>query len=253
MTLGWQKVADEYRLAPFGQGRTLPRDRLQAQAEEFNDQFRQREALTMSQTVENLGGPGSGRARYLRAIMTTPYAVHPLLPFAGPPMMHPMGYGAGAAYSAPNDQDLRAGEPDPEMTALETGITHTASVRFAEAMGRVLAEKRAQEEPAYMYGPEAYAPYEEAPSPQYVRALASPPVAPHAQAARQNAVRALTHVGQGLGESAMAAGHGLQAAAGAVGRGLQGFMGQEATSDQRWGTGFSPAPVTNEYGQPLRM
>lgn len=217
---------------------------LRQNAEYINQQLRQHEAYRMAQTTENFGGPGTQRSRYIRAVMTTPYSVNPMLPYMAGGGMGPMGIPPGAGvYNQPTaDLDIRPGQPDPEMTALETGITRTASVRFGDRVGRELA-KVANE-------------YEQEIPPQYVQAVAPPPT--QAQSAGKSLAGAVSHLGKGLGEGAMAAGHGVRAVSGALGRGVSGvaqgvreFMSQESQGNHRWGLGMPPAAYTNEYGQPI--
>jgi hypothetical protein len=242
-----QKTADDYGYGPpFGQSRLLPIDALHAQADALNQELRLHEALRMSQMIENLGGPGSERSRYLRAVMTNPYRLSPLLPFMGAPSMHP-GTAFGSVYSSPNAMDLQAGQPDPEQTALEVGITHTASARIAQEMGRTMAKVAHEyEQQGYEQYPQEEQQY--ASPPQYVRALSSPS---HLQLAKHHAAEAASALGHGLGESAVATGHGVRALLGGLGRVVPGFMSQEPQPGMRWGTGMPPAPVSNEYGQPI--
>lgn len=223
-------------------------DALRMGAAAINQQLQEHEAYRMSQTTENLGGPGTSRMRYLRGVLTNPYGVSPLLPYmAGGPMgpLGPMGLpmGAGVNSYTPPDIDLpRPGQPDPEMTALEQGITRTASAR-ADMMGRALAKLAAD------------VGYEAVP-PQYVAAVAPPK--PSSQQAGQYTASAAAHLGQGLGDAALAAGHGIRAVGGGVGRGLSSFtrgvrdfMSMDTQGGQRWGTGMPPAAMTNEFGQPI--
>ena len=76
-----KKQADDAFSLLGGTPRPLPLNLLHAQARAINDQLRLQEAYRMSQTIENLGGPGSERARYVRAVMATPYHVSPVLPY----------------------------------------------------------------------------------------------------------------------------------------------------------------------------
>jgi len=224
-------------MQPFGQHRTLPVTALQAEADELTEQFRQQEALAMSQTVENLGGPGSNRSRYVRALMTTPYSVHPLLPYmAGSPLGSMTPPGAGSAYTLPGE-DWSPTQGAPEMTALETGITHTASV--AEDIGRALAKTAHEGRPPMYEESGASIP------PQYYQAI-TPQQPTHGALAK-------AHARQALGSSLSAIGHGALALGGAVGRGARDFAAQEPMYGQRWGTGYAPEPMTNEYGVPLRI
>lgn len=234
--------------------------------------------MRMAQSIENLGGPGSQRARYVRAVMANPYNVSPMLPFMGANMgAPPPGY--GDVHTTPTELEMRAGQPDPEMTALEQGITTTASAKIASAMGRSLATKLATVMsdgtiPAqylfdqYYQQPQDYQQqYQEEIPQQYVRAMqpqygqqseSQEPPMTHAQATGHHAVGALKGVGTALGESAMSAGHALAALGGGIGQGIgaaaraaRGIMSREGTTTKRWGTGAMPATMTNEYGQPI--
>lgn len=264
-----QKTADDFHLArwpypaPWGHllvasGEPQARiEMLRRQAAVLTEQLRMHEEARMSQTIENLGGPGSGRARYVRGVMQTPYAVSPLLPFMGGQGRGPMLIPPGAGVDHDIPLDISAEGPDPEMTALETGITHTASVRGLRHMRSML---EASKTAAGTDIPTEPVPAEEF-NPYYGQLLPPPqPVVPQSNAERAGAstAKAIKSLGTGLGESAMATGYGLRAATGAVGKGVSGFargmrefMSKEQPSGQRWGTGMPPAALTNEYGQPI--
>lgn len=257
------KTADDYSMArPMSaammrphllQRAVTPEDRrlvrMRMEAEALNHQLRHYEAARMSQTIENFGGPGTERSRYVRAIMMNPYSVNPMLPYMGGSGMGPMAIppGAGVYGGSPSVGD-DPGQKPAEMTALEQGMTRTASVSMAAAqeMGRMLAKQANGVYEDYGQPP---------PAPQYVQAVQRPS---RAQAAGKSLASAVGHFGKGLGESAMAAGHGIQAASSAIGRGVHGaasgvrdFMSQEQQGGQRWGLGMPPAAMTNEYGQPI--
>lgn len=219
-------------------------DRMRAQAQAINQQLRYHEENRMSQAIEHLGGPGTGYSRYVRAVQNTPYAVHPLMPFMSrgnssgmDTLRRPPSY--GVVHRTSEDLDLNGRGPDPAMSALEQGITTTASVKMATEMGRTLAKVANQEQPV----PEEFA-----------RAVAPT----HAQEAGQYAASSASHLGRGLGDAARSVGHGTLAAAGALkggisgfGRGIRDFMSQEPAGGQRWGAGTPPDAFTNEYGVPL--
>jgi hypothetical protein len=226
---------------------------LRADAEELTQQLRAHEEMRMSQAVENLGGPGSMRARYMRAVMTNPYAVSPLLPYMQHGMMGQLPPGAGAVHSMPTELDLRAGEPDPEMTALEQGITHTAAAKIAQAMGRVLA-KTAEDYAGF--GPpahvrqESYQPYYP-PQPPYIpQSDYGEPEYAQEPPQEDRYMRAVQPP-KGGGGIAKHVGNALQSAGSAIGKGVLGFMNQDTQGSRRWGSGATPAASTNEYGQPL--
>lgn len=259
-----QKTADDYTTlrslaaSPWSRLLVAPHpyqahiDRLRAGAAALNYQLQRHEAYRMAQTIENLGGPGTSRARYMRAVMSNPYQLSPLLPYmAGGPMgsMGPIGIPMGAGV----DQYV---PPDPELTALEQGITRTASVH-ADAMLHALRKMAANEFNGYEEVPPQYMPPQYMP-PQYAE-VAAPQLPPsQAQQAGQYTASAASHLGRGLGDAAMAAGHGIRAVGGSVGRGLSSFargmrefMSTDQQGGQRWGAGMPPAAMTNEYGQPI--
>jgi len=274
-----QKTADDYTTlrslaaSPWSRLLVSPHpyqahiDRLRESAAVLNYQLQRHEAYRMAQTVENLGGPGTGRSRYIRAVMSNPYQMSPLLPYmAGGPMgpLGPMGLpmGAGVDQYAPPDINLpEPGQSDPELTALEQGITRTASVR-ADVMSQALAKMAANEFNGYEEVPPQYMPPQYMPPqympPQYAE-VAAPQLPPsQAQQAGQYTASAASHLGRGLGDAAMAAGHGIRAVGGSVGRGLSSFargmrefMSTDQQGGQRWGAGMPPAAMTNEYGQPI--
>jgi hypothetical protein len=158
----------------------------------------------------------------------------------------------------PTELDLRAGEPDPEMTALDQGITSTASVKVAAAIGRSLAMKIANPYPPQYEQQQQYEPqYEQEPQQQYVNAVQAPE-AGTLGAVGQHLRGAAGGLGTVLGETALAGGHALLAAGkgiGSVANRVAGharnYMETDTPGGRRWGTGATPAAFTNEYGQPV--
>ncbi len=245
----------------------LSRYKQRLQAAALTNQLREIEAQRMSQTVENFGGPGTGRSRYNRMLMNNPYRLSPLLPVMG-------GGGLGPMRAPPGTGEYRVTETDAgamgSLSALDQGITHTASVLdIYKTAGSLLAKEGA--DGYYNYDPQRLDPMpnqstDRGPPAGYSVSSEGPqldsPGRPgfegHAQQAGRNAASSVYHLSKGVGAAGKSIGHGAAALGGAVGKGLslagrgfRDFMTNEAASHQRWGSGTPPAAMTNEYGQPI--
>lgn len=216
-------------------------DRFRAEADIMNQRFRALEHQVMANTIENMGGGGTRRSAFTRAMMTQPYAVHPLmyagaLGSPGGPMVPPAMMG-----SPPPEADL----PDADLGA---EMAHTASVSTAVAAR--LGLKLAHMSKVAQMG--------QYPAPSASGVMPYPPPQSTAPSIRQDFSQAgrelgagAAHLGRGVTRSfgkAMETGGNLF---GRLGRGVQDFMMSERRTTPRWGTGMAPAKDVNEYGVPI--
>lgn len=204
-------------------------DHQRQEAAEMNHMLAEAEADRMHTPLENMGGPGSQRQMYVRALQTQPYNLSPLLPaMQDPGMLH------GGMHH------VDSGVPQQALEGMFADASKTA-----QAMGRMLAKYAAEGE-GVDYGGTGQAP-PTMETPQLHRGRA-------AGASLGNAVEAL---GTGAGELAMSTGHAAIGTGQAIGRGLgaagagfRDWMSQEhQPQGTRWGTGMAPGAQTNEYGQ----
>ncbi len=218
-------------------------DRFRAEADLLNQRFRVLEAQIMANTTENLGGPGTRRSAFTRAMMTQPYAVHPLMYTAA------LGAGPGGVMPPPGMVHAPAAHGElplhPEEADLSSDISaemaRTASVSTAVAarLGMRLAHlsKEAQ------MGANPSQPELPMPPP--------PTIGQDFRQAGGELGAGAAHLGRGITRSfgkAMDVGGGLFQR---MGRGLEGFMMSERRTTPRWGTGIAPAKDVNEFGIPI--
>jgi len=98
-------------------------DRFRSEADLMNQKFRVLETQLLANTVENMGGPGTRRSAYIRAVMTQPYAVHPLMGLYGG------GQYAGAVLPPSAETEM----PREDMGDVDSDMARTASVSTAMA------------------------------------------------------------------------------------------------------------------------
>lgn len=228
-------------------------DHQRLQAAVINLQLRELEASRMRNVVENLGGPGSMRDQYTRAMQTQPYRVHPLMmagALRGPDINAHQGLlspgqvhqstpvGTGVVREAPvkaPERVMAEGEPDAVMEDLEQEIETTASVKWAKDMGRILAhaefDKTAQNDTAYQVGGHLG---------KAVGALGTA-----GGEAALGTGKALMSAGKGVG----GAGRAMSSAMRSFARGASDWSKQDVQPTPRWGAGFQPAADVNQYGQ----
>lgn len=242
-------------------------DRQRAQAASINLQFRALESQRMSNTIENFGGAGTRRSRYIRAMQTQPYNVHPLMMagglggmggmgggglMSGPGAMGgmgvPAGYGAHVEAPAANPEAVMAEGGDGAMEDLEAAadMEVTSSVNFAEQMGRAIAREALEKIAANAYEVGTH----------YGRSLdsAEDALGNLGDAAGQAAVgtgKAIGGASVGLGRKMQGAATGFGRAVGALSRGARDYMSRDVQPTPNWGTGFTPATDTNQYGTPI--
>jgi len=276
--LGWAKVADTI----FGQptadlsesewGRLVTGkdqeqaglDRQRMDAASLNLKFRHLEAGRMADTIEHAGGPGTRRARFTRAMMYQPYALHP--------MMMMGGMGGGGAMSS-------SGYITPPGTGSVGQSAESGGEMAVEASAQQSWAKLAVGNPYWGQQPGGMSP----PPPQPL------PVDAHVQAAQRQLGETARHLGHSAGQATLATGHGfgqlsqdvghgfgqlaqrtgtaaqraVQAARSGkrgpqkpswltrMGRGIGSFMAQDIQATPRWGTGMPPAANVNQYGVPI--
>jgi len=187
-----------------------------------------------------------------------------LTPFIQPEIL---GQIPGEVHSVPTEAELRAGETDPTTAALEQGITHTASLKYVRAMGRMLAEKLAHGEQDPMLGQEypqpdpsygvqqpyypQYDPYNNYggsyPQP-YPQQQYEPEQQQYSQALQQSKAAPPSSLMNAIGAGVHSVTHGVGAAA----THLKNFVEAGAPHNVRWGSGARPAAFTNEYGVPIK-
>lgn len=199
-------------------------DRFRADAEALNQRFRSLETEIMSNSVENLGGPGTQRSAFTRALMTQPYSVHPLL------YAQATG-GPGGVMPPPAEL--------AQMPSADDGMERTAAVAVARRIGVKLAQGMG----SYPV-PQAYA---LRPPPL----TTEPSITQDLESGGAELGRGAVRLGRGLGRGAGKAMAGTGGLFQRLGRGLQDFMSSERQPTPRWGTGFAPAKDVNEYGVPV--
>lgn len=222
------------------------------QASRINLQLRRLEGVRMGNTIENFGGAGTRRQQYTRALQTQPHMLHPLMlagglggmgggGMAGPGALAGMGMpiGTGAHMEEAGGDPTEGG-----LEALDAEMEVDASVKFAESMGRVLAqaelnkEAMTAEEVGGHYGQSAGS------MGKAVRALGN--AGGHAAVGTGKAIAGATG-----GVSKAVANSGVGKAVKSVGRGFKDWMNQDVQPQARYGGGFTPATDVNMYGVPI--
>ena len=235
-------------------------DRFRAEADAMNIKFRALESQIMGNTIENLGGPGTRRSAFTRAMMTQPYGVHPLLYAGGPNPVGGFVAPPAAIRPPPPAEDVPEGDMGELDAALDQEMEVQASV--STAMAARIGMKLAQ---MGMY-----------PAPDAARYMAPPPMettAPYVSGMRGRGTLTpmdddttitedLKGAGQDLTTGTMRLGRGVTRAFGKavdkggqlfsrMGRGINNFMLAERQPTPRWGTGTAPARDVNQYGEPI--
>jgi len=255
-------------------------DRHRMDAAALNLKFRHMESGRMADTIEHAGGPGTRRARFTRAMMYQPYALHPMMMMGGMGGMRgAMMGGAGGGYitppgtgdfGRPTKLDIPESGPDPQMQQLEgeMGQEMAGQEGGMEVAASASWAKLAAGNPYWSQQPGGMSP----PPPQPL------PVDAHVQAAQGQLGESAKSLGHSAGQAAMAAGHGfgqlaqrtgtaaqkaVQAARSGkrgpqkpswltrMGKGVESFMSQDIQPTPRWGTGMPPAANVNQYGVPI--
>jgi len=209
-------------------------DHMRVQAAALNEKFRHLETMQMAETQELFGGPGTQRSRYVRAMMTRPYALHPLMMLQGGAMPLPPGagdYGSMPADSMPGEM--------PEMA-----VTASVAAEVGKNMAKHAAAKEAYQQafspPQPVSPPPGYG------APQSMMTEAEQAGAGVKQMGR-GALNIVGGVGRGVGKTLSSAGSAM----GAIGRRLSDYLASDVQPTPKWGTGMAPAKFTNEYGAPV--
>ena len=223
-TAGMSRSEWAWLMAAHGaRQQTISRQR--AQAAVINQQLRHLEGRRMANAVENLGGAGTTRSRYTRALQTQPYMLHPLM-MAG-------GFGGGGGMMSPEamgsmGMPMGAGV-DSSMPMDDMPDLHDVT---ASIMSHILTKQAAPYAPS-MVGEEYYGGVGQ--MPPAVRGLGAP---------QWNYQQSAGPPKEGLGTKA-------KKAIKAVSSGLLNWMSQDVQPTTRWGTGLTPASDVNQFGQPV--
>ena len=213
-------------------------DRFRGDADVLNQQFRSLEHQIMSNAVENLGGPGTRRSAFTRAVMTQPYNVHPLMMSMGG------GFGHGMVPQGPPSAEADLSDADLGAEMVNTAAVSTA---MAARLGMKLAHMSKVAQMGQYPAPDAS---------QYM------PVPASLQTAAPSIGQDLVQGGKEVGVGAAHLGRGVTRAFGKavqtggnlfsrIGQGVGDWAMNERRTTPKWGTGTAPAKDVNEYGQPI--